>query len=402
MDKIKLKDSQAFAQFSGDKNQIHINNKISENYFFRKSIVHGVNLSILGFIKFLKKKNLKIKNAKINFLNYCINEEIFSISPINNSIYIKGENNNKIKIDLNLGNKIEYKSITKTQKKILKFYNLNKKFFSNLNFLEHLIFISKKVGNFFFGANTLIHSIILKENKLLKISKKSFVIKRIVKNIYLLKINYLGYESDTIFSKLTKIKFDLNKFNLSKKILKKIKNKKIIIFGISSDVSKAVQLCVRKAKVQIFKYSLTNKNINKSRIKKFILNKKPEFIFFFSSPKVLSTTQVNKSNFQTYYEVYYKKFKIILDILNNNKLKTKVFYPSTFALNKPKTFLRLKNYLRAKQIGEKLCLKHKHSRYIKIFRLPAFKSRSNYNMLGYYEGESLYNIKKYLTDFFGN
>ena len=401
MNTITLKASKAFAKFSGDKNQIHINNQISENYFFRKSIVHGINLTILGFIKFLKKKNLQIKNVEIKYLNYCLNDESFLISLRNNLINIKGKDNNKININVRLASKKEFEHDIKIDKKILKFYNLNKKFNIYFNFFKHLIFISKKVGNYFPGACSLIHSIILKENEKINKKKKYYKIKKIVKNIYLLKISYLGYESDIIFSKLKKIEFILNKFNLDKKILNKIKYKKVLIFGISSDISKAIKLCLRKAKIQIFNYSLT-KNFNKLIIKKFILNKKPDFIFYLSSPKVLSVSQRNKSNFKIYYDVYCKKFKIILDILNNNKLKTKVFYPSTFALNKPQNFLRLRDYLLAKRIGEKLCLKHKHFKYVNFYRLPAFQSRTNYNMLGYFEGENLYKIKKYLTDFFVN
>ena len=33
-----------FANISGDKNKIHLNNKIAEQYFFRKPIVHGITL----------------------------------------------------------------------------------------------------------------------------------------------------------------------------------------------------------------------------------------------------------------------------------------------------------------------------------------------------------------------
>jgi len=98
--------------------------------------------------------------------------------------------------------------------------------------------------------------------------------------------------------------------------------------------------------------------------------------------------------------VYFKKFKKILDILDESRLDTKVFYPSTFAIKKISKYNRIKSYLLAKKKGENLCKKHKYSKNIYCFRLPAYKSKTNYNMLGYYEGEEIYKISKYLNFFF--
>ena len=60
---------------------------------------------------------------------------------------------------------------------------------------------------------------------------------------------------------------------------------------------------------------------------------------------------------------------------------------------------RVGAYLHAKEKGEKICKNKDFKRFIYCPRLPQLKSRSNYNILGFYEGQELYNIKKYLINF---
>ena len=144
------------------------------------------------------------------------------------------------------------------------------------------------------------------------------------------------------------------------------------------------------------------KKMTSFKLSKIIKKFKPTYLFYLSSPKIINDKDNKPSSFKIYNEIYSKKFKKILDILFINGLATKVFYPSTFALGQKKKFLRIKSYLDAKKKGELLCKKHKYSKYIYCYRLPAYKSRTNYNILGYYEGEELFNLKKYLNHFFLN
>ena len=404
MNYIHLQNTKKFARVFGDKNKIHFDKNVAKFFFFREPIVHGVNLTLLALkIFFLNNKFNKfnkIKNLKIDFKNFCTNNEKFIIKIKNNKIIIKNKLNDKIELYVQISKTFFYKSIKLNyfSKKIIKFYQLKKKIFFIIDLFQHLIDISKYVGNFDVKNGTLIHSINLKKIDR-KLHIKKIITKKLIKNMYLCKILTREYESEVIFSKLNKLSFDINKFKLNNKLKEKIKSKKIVIFGHSSDVSKAIILCLGKTKQKILSYSLRGK-ISVNKIKNFLLKNNPDYIFYLSSPRLINEDKINKSLSKMYNEVYYKKFKIIIDILNKNKLETKVFYPSTFALNYKKNYSRIKSYLKAKEKGESLCKRHPYSRFISCYRLPAFKSRSNYNILGFYEGENLHNIKKYLNSFF--
>ena len=45
---------------SGDNNKIHYDEKYAKKFFFKKPIVHGVNLAVKGIFAFLKKKKKKL------------------------------------------------------------------------------------------------------------------------------------------------------------------------------------------------------------------------------------------------------------------------------------------------------------------------------------------------------
>ena len=232
-------------------------------------------------------------------------------------------------------------------------------------------------------------------------NNKIISIKRITNNIFKAQLNCYGYMSNIIFSKLAKLKYNLKKFKLNTIIEKKINFKKFLIFGASSDIAKAITFFLKKKNNKIVKISI-KKKINIIKLENLIKKTNPDYIFYFSSPNILNNANNKSIVYKNYDDVYFKKFKVILNILSRNKLTSKVFYPSTFALGQRKKFLRLKSYLDAKAMGEKLCKNHKYSKYIYCYRLPAFKTRTNYNILGYYEGEDLYKIKNYLNIFLKN
>ena len=56
---ITTQRTKQFANISGDKNKIHLNNKIAEQYFFRKPIVHGIDVLLVSLNKFLLKNKYK-------------------------------------------------------------------------------------------------------------------------------------------------------------------------------------------------------------------------------------------------------------------------------------------------------------------------------------------------------
>ena len=190
---------------------------------------------------------------------------------------------------------------------------------------------------------------------------------------------------------------------ISKNIINKIKNKKLLFFGISGDISKSIILTVRKAKPKILSYSFKKNSISikeMRKLEKFLKVNKPHYIFYLSSPPIMNDTQNNTTLYNVYNDVYTSKFKIILNLLQKNSIKSKIFYPSSIFLNNKKKYLRLKSYLRAKDNAEKICKSHPYSKFIKCFRLPQFKTGSNYNILGFYNGIETHKIRKYLVKFF--
>ena len=67
--KIDFKEGIYFSKFSGDKNQIHLNDLVGHNSIYGEKIVHGVYI----LLKFLKIKNFDYKNMcklSINFTGH--------------------------------------------------------------------------------------------------------------------------------------------------------------------------------------------------------------------------------------------------------------------------------------------------------------------------------------------
>ena len=42
-----------FSYLSGDENKIHLNKSFAKDYFFKKPVVHGVHLALIGIKKYL-------------------------------------------------------------------------------------------------------------------------------------------------------------------------------------------------------------------------------------------------------------------------------------------------------------------------------------------------------------
>ena len=95
-------------------------------------------------------------------------------------------------------------------------------------------------------------------------------------------------------------------------------------------------------------------------------------------------------------------FHNVLKIIKNNELKTRVFYPSSYFLKKSQKLkeIRLNHYIKAKEQAEKICKNSSYRKFVNYYRLPRFQSRSNYNILGFYEGEKISLLDKYLNHFF--
>ena len=404
--KIGKKEVNFFKNLSGDKNLIHTSRKFAKNFFFKEPIVHGVDLAIRGICKFLKKKknNIIIDQIKINFKNFTCIDENFKIHVKKNRVIISNALNTKIEIDISI--RKSKNDIVSLKKNLRHFKKYNYKNLINSEIIGQLIFISRYVGSVKPGNGSLIHKISLNFNKKNIPNKKIKLIKK-TKTVFLIKYVEKFYFVEIIASKLVPFKNKFEKPKLSSRSLRIIKNKKILIFGASGDLAKLLARRIIKKNSLIYKHSykvnffypkIFQKEINK--IKNKIYKIKPNFIFYFSSPAIFNNEKNNKKLFKFYKTIYVDYFKIILKIIHQNNFKCKIFYPSTYALNQKEKFKRLESYLKAKEKAERVCNTPKFKKFVCCYRLPQLISRSNYNMLGFYEGEKLSAIDSYFDKFF--
>jgi hypothetical protein len=395
MHKVTYIESKKFSLLSKDKNLIHLNNNFASKFFFKKPIAHGVNVVLLALKKYLnlKKDNIFIYKININFKNFIYLNEPFQIKVFQRRILIFNNLNNKIEILI--------------KKKIDKNKNLKNNSL-NLKLKKHLISISKIIGSIKPGNGALIHKIECEINKK-NFEKKKYKFNKIVKNIWTLDYYDKYYKSSTLTSKSKFYNNKVHDIKLSRTIKKKIYKKKILIIGPSSDIACQLTKNFKKEKCLLYFYSFkideTSLNLSKKekkKILKFISKTQPNYIFYLSSPRIYHEANKSKKLLRLYKIIYCDFFTVLLNALVKLKFSAKIFYPSSIALNQPDKYKYLSSYISAKKSGENICKNIKYKKFVKYYRLPQFKTRSNYNILGYYEGKNLSEISKYLEKFFKN
>jgi hypothetical protein len=381
--KITPTSSKAFAKKSGDNNLIHLDKKFASNFFFSEPIVHGSNLAIIALKeKFKKKKYFQFSSITLDFKNYTNVNEHFKITHLKNKIKIKNIINEKLIItfDTRKGNISKVEEIFKI-----------------------LEYISKLIGTKIIGNAAIIFKVKINSlNK--KYTAKKINIRKINENIKIINIINNYFYIEVICGKMKPFKPQSNKFNLDKKIIKIIKNKQFLFIGAKSDVAKILINSIKQyCNISTFSFRLQNKRKsvenNFIKLKKTLVNEY-DYIFYMSSVKIFHGNKHNKNLLKTYRNIYCNFFKLIPEYIFKKKIKSKIFYPSTFALDDKNKFKNIEAYLDAKEKGENICNSKKFQKMIYCPRLPQMKSKSNYNILGFYEGQELYKIKKYLINFF--
>ena len=404
--KITKIDSLEFSRLSKDNNKIHFDKKYSSKFFFKEPVAHGINMVLLALSIFLKKQKypIIIKKLDINFLNYLLLNESFEVKVYKKKILVIDRFNTKIEIEIKKIFADNFEKQSKRQKKVLKKYKIKK--LCNPSIIFELLNISRHVGSIKPGNGSLIHKVIIEKED--DKSKNKFKITKRTKSIYI--YNYIknGMIVEITASKLTPFVKRKSKMSISSKVLNKIKEKKILVFGASGDLASRIYNSEIKRKTKLFEHSFRisadKPHINKSE--KFALNKKinsikPDLILYLSSPKIFYGTFKKNNNIYYFYKsIFATYFLMLLKIVIKSKIKCKIFYPSTIFLNNIKKFKRLECYLKAKADGERICRLKGYSSIVYKYRIPQLKSRSNYNMLGFYEGEDLSVIDKYYEDFF--
>lgn len=408
--RINYKQTKIFSNLSKDYNQIHLNKKFASKFFVKEPIVHGINLVIFALSEFLKKKKneIIITNISLNFRNFILVNEEFNYSIFKKKIIIFNKFHNKLEI------LIDYKILNKKNKNFYKIKTNKNNFFKskfkklkNPDLINQLIYISYYIGTIKPGNGALILNIKLNFNKKNSSNIKPFVEKRI-KSIFIVGYQNNFFNIKIIACKLLSYKKQLKKLKFKSSILRKLKGKKILVFGLSSDLSERFNNeFVKKSGCKLlnhsFRINLEKPNIsNKQKIilRKKVLETKPDYVFYFSSPKIFYDEKKNKKLYNYYKTIFVDYFKFLVKLIIENKIKSKIFYPSTCFLNDKKKYIRYQSYLSTKEIAEKFCKSKKNRKIITCIRLPKLMSRSNYNLLGYYEGENIKSLDKYFEKFF--
>ena len=374
--KLNIADNKKFSKKSGDKNKIHIDIKHAKKFFIKKPIVHGANVVIkaLQQKKFIKNKFSFLEIYFKDFIN--INEE-FKIFSKKNHILIRGHYGNKIEIN---------KSISHIEP-----------FLNEKEIINGLIFISRYVGNNSPGQNSLVQQIKFKNTK--KIFNSKIIKKRkINKNVTMITYCYKNLIADVTALKLQPYKDQVSKnFIKNKKIIKLIKNKKIIIYGKNSDLGNFLYKSNLKKFCKITLVS--SKNLTVKYLEVNLKKIKPDFIFYFFSPKIINGN--NKKIYQNYLNTYLNIPKKIYFIASKYKKNIRIFYPSTIFINESQKYKYLRSYIDAKKNSENEFKKKKYANNFFVTRLPQLKTRSNYNpFLGIYVGKRLNYLTNILLNFF--
>jgi len=390
-----------FVKESGDYNKIHINKKFSQNFFFKKPVLHGINVALAALSKFMKnkKKNCRIKKIEINFKDYCLEEDILKFKILKNKITVYDDFAEKINIIIDYKNNNSL--IKKNKDRISKLYKINN--LTNPEILIRLFNTSKIIAIDHIGHGCMIYNINIKCSD----NNKNHTIKKtkLINNLFKIKDKYENYTIETLCGKLKKYK--INKF--SKPLLnnKKLKKQKILIFG-HGDISKNLIEYLGKKNFdfnfisfKIDKYNpIFSKNI-KNKIYNTLKRIKPNYIFYFSSPRIF---RGNSKLLNKLYKIFYVDILIFILRIINQDLNNiaKVFYPSTIFLDNNDDKKRYLSYTLNKYKAENICKLKKFKKIAKFYRLPKLKTGSNYNFLGFYEGENITSIKKFIFDFLKN
>ena len=177
---IKKDEGIKFANLSGDKNDIHINNEAGYQSQFGENIVHGA-LVLIKIFKILGIKNYK--SIKVNFddfIKYNSNIKILNKKSNTNKQKIQIYQDNQIKITIDIKNifddrpKFTKKISNKRNFRISK-QNIKKFADSKIepNLKASLCYLSKYVGMEYPGKYSLINSINIQKNENFK--KTNFI-----------------------------------------------------------------------------------------------------------------------------------------------------------------------------------------------------------------------------------
>jgi len=400
---IKKNEGIKFAKYTGDNNGIHINEKIGNNSIYGENIIHGV-LIILKFLEIIKLKK-KYSYIKVLFkegfkYNHVITVQKSKFTKYKILYNLVQQNNINAKVEIGIFpqsyqvNKLEKESV---QKKYLVSNKKNKDFIFKsipVDLVEALSKLTKYVGTFYPGKNSLISEVNISTNE--KNQSDSVVINS--DNSLVLKgfpviANRLLYKNYKIqFKTLIRpqLKIDLKKS--SNKILNEINliKKNVLIIGASSGIGNdLLENFLNNKKINIIatyfknKISKKRKNLIVKKINietnlrlvfKLIKKHQPCLIYYFASPKILFKTIKDKKIIESYNN-YFIKFPIQI-IKYAKRYNSNFFYPSTTYSNK------LSLYFKIKSKAEREINKLKSDKIkISVVKLPGINTKQSLSLI---------------------
>jgi|MDTC01.3.fsa_nt_gb acyl dehydratase len=405
---ITQNEGKKFSVDSGDNNKIHLNQNYAYNSIFGKKICFGslVLIKILKLVKVSFKDNFHLKVSfnqpvfyeipiYIHISNKKKKKDLIEIYQLNKFIGII-ELNKKIFFQSNPKNEIINKKFKKRISKKLIFKKINHKSTNKFKLNNLMMRLSKYVGVYYPGENSLILEIEIFYNKDLNSKKFQIGSFEYDKRFRLINNNMKFGNFLIFFKSLHRPKFDLNKkYEYPEQIKKIINNLKdnILIIGSSQGIGlQFLKLFKINKKIKIFATYNNNKiKINAPNIYKIKLDIRKDFnklfriikknsplkIFYFASDKIYFEKKLDNKIKQSY------KFFFIdtpLNIVKRNIKDNKIlfFYPSTTNISIDKNSY----YSKIKLVAEKKLnqLKKKAKMKILLHRFPAIYSRQSINL----------------------
>jgi hypothetical protein len=400
-----------FAEFSNDFNPIHLDKKYARKTLPGTAIVHGLHAVLwsielfltkfrymhteykVHFHKYIKedsKVNLywDVKNNKLLIKNLddlnlvtilCINQSsVDNINTksykINNSHSVQGPEEIDIQ-KINIGEK--FSALYSGNKNIIKkvFPILSEKL--NHEIIKEIALLSFIVGMKIPGLNSLLVSVNFSIS--LPNQNQTLLIKSINKDFNFIKTEYQGKNVTSTLEAFFRPKpikpMSCNEIFDLKIILPDLKNQSVLVVGGSRGLGAITSklLACAGAKVTLsYKYGQQEAmavaediiSIGKSckvvqhtvsvsqTYEKF--NDKYDQLYYFPTNKIFYDDGIsNNERYDSFHEIYVDCFKnLVENLIKKSKIK-KIFYPSTIAIDKP--IDSLKDYIKAKKEGERIC-----------------------------------------------
>lgn len=419
-----LKDQLDFAEFSGDKNPIHINSLEARRTIAGQCIVHGINSLLWALDTFVFSTGLTFSSCKAKFQNSVFlnetidcfwNEESNKLSLVSNSIVLCS-----IRLELGPVKKVDSMQIpicktrevpeARSFKECVSLQTVPLSFFGNPEMAKQLFpsffaeygkaavcdlaLISEIVGMQVPGLNSLFLSV--QANFLENKDAKFF---RIEKSDSRYGTMELAITASTIRG-LAQVVFrpspqkSKSIDELSKHVKKgEFKNVNALIIGGSRGLGEMIAkliACGGGKSVITYNSGLGEATRLKNEITSHgemcdilqlsvgknnnVLDPYKGFnqLYYFATPKIFGKRSLgfNETLYNTFVEVYVKGFAKVCDKLILGTEYLAVFYPSSIAIEKP--LASLEEYIAAKLEGEEFCKKLNNKTNMAVYypRLP--------------------------------